>query len=140
MEQGIFVVFLLEDSSQCSENNFLANTFCEVCEEMARTREEWEEILPLSESELIALNTRISRSVSVAINHATGILQTASPRLKVTKQYTVQVLLERGLESLFEDFERQDHTTCEDSEKIVSIARKPSGSFLVDAVIKGDFR
>lgn len=75
---------------------------------------DWEEVLPRGENELVSLNTMIPRKVNKALGQATGWLQLSSPNLRYTKQATVQVLLERGLKSLFEDIEKADQEEPEE--------------------------
>lgn len=91
---------------------------------MTKTLEEWEEILPLGDLDLVALNTRIPRKMSKDIKKATGILQTTNQDLTYTKQATVKILLERALRDFFEEWERIDQKPSEQSEKVASIARK----------------
>jgi hypothetical protein len=84
--------------------------------EVSEQKEEkdWEEVLPLGELELVSLNTMIPRKLSNALGQATGWLQLTSPNLRYTKQATVQILLERGLKSFFEDIEKADNEETEE--------------------------
>jgi hypothetical protein len=85
---------------------------------------DWEEIIPKGELELVSLNTMIPRKLSGQLSEATGWLQLASPRLRYTKQATVQYLLERGLQSLYEDIEKEnkkDNSESEDRANIVIV-------------------
>jgi hypothetical protein len=97
---------------------------------------DWSEILPLSSTELVSLNTKIPRELSEKLYQAKGMLQTTNRLLDYTKQVTVQVLLERGYASLLEDWERQDREASEESEKVVSLPRKRET--LADRVARGE--
>lgn len=105
----------------------------------ARFREDWEEILPPGEMDLVALNTRIKRNVSNAINHARGLLQTTDTRLTYTKQVTVEILIERGFQSLCEEFERQDQEFLGEKKKNEKVASMERVSHrLADKVKRGE--
>jgi hypothetical protein len=69
-------------------------------------KEGLEEVVPRGELELVSLNTLIPWKLSKALTEATGWLQLDNTRLRYTKQATVQYLLERGLQSLYEDIDR----------------------------------
>jgi hypothetical protein len=86
-----------------------------------KEKKKWDEVLPLGELELVSLNTMIPRKVSKSLREATGWLQLSSPNLRYTKQATVQYLLERGLQALYEDIEKADQTQHEDSSESASI-------------------
>jgi hypothetical protein len=81
----------------------------------------WEEIIPKGDLELVSLNTLIPRKTSKALTEATGWLQLTTTNLRYTKQATVQYLLERGLQSLYEDIERQDKENQREPEEPQSI-------------------
>lgn len=97
---------------------------------------DWSEIVPPSSTELISLNTKIPRNISERINVATGMLQTTNRLLVYTKQVTVQVLLERGLEVLEKEWRRQDQPDAEENENVVSMPRKKNT--LADKVARGE--
>lgn len=81
----------------------------------------WEEIIPKGDLELVSLNTLIPRKTSKALTEATGWLQLTTTNLRYTKQATVQYLLERGLQALYEDIERQDKENQREPEEPQSI-------------------
>ena len=89
---------------------------------MEREREELEELLPESSTQLVSLNTRVPRNVSRMIDESVGMLQTESPYLKISKQVAVQLLLERGFQAIKADFEREDPKPAEN---VVSIDQTP---------------
>ncbi|HSX39119.1 MAG TPA: hypothetical protein VLI92_00825 [Candidatus Saccharimonadales bacterium] len=89
--------------------------------DMTKSREELEDILPESSTQLVSLNTRVPQFVDKLINECVGILQTTSPYLKFTKQSAVQVLIERGYLAIREEFERQDLIEESSGENIASI-------------------
>jgi hypothetical protein len=84
---------------------------------------DWEEVLPRGDHELVALNTLIPRKMSERLGQAVGLLQTQSPRLRQTKQATVQHLLDNALNMLFEDWERQDRVPSVKAEETPSIEK-----------------
>jgi hypothetical protein len=82
---------------------------------------DWDEVLPLGEKSLVSLNTMIPRELSKRLGEATGWLQIESPRLRYTKQATIQYLLERGLESFYEDIKKQyDEDTSETPSEVLA--------------------
>lgn len=89
---------------------------------MVNSREELEEILPESSTELVSLNTRVPRYMDKLINHSVGIIQTSSRYQKISKQTAVQILIERGYQSICEDFRRMDSEIDETSEETVNIS------------------
>lgn len=78
-----------------------------------KDEQNWDEVLPKGDLEMIALNTMIPRKLSNAVSECTGWLQLASPRLRYTKQATVQYLLERGIQALHEDIENENNHASE---------------------------
>jgi hypothetical protein len=95
------------------------------------TKEEWEEIIPKGELGTIALNTEIPRKLNDKILRAKVLLQTTSSHLVFTKKATVQILLERGLQSLYEDWQRAD---LSQSENVILMNGRET---LADRVAKG---
>jgi hypothetical protein len=75
---------------------------------MYRDTDELEDILPESSTQLVSLNTRIPRYISDRIDMSVGILQLSSKYHKVSKQTTVQILLEKGYEAILAEFESMD--------------------------------
>jgi hypothetical protein len=81
---------------------------------------DWDEILPRGDHELVALNVLIPRKMSENIGQITGMLQTKSPRLRQTKQATVQQLLEQAIIEFFEEMKRQDREPIVEAEESAS--------------------
>jgi hypothetical protein len=84
-----------------------------------------DEVIPLSSTELVSLNTRVPRFVDYFINESVGMVQTASRYQKVSKQMAIQILLEKGYQQLKYEFESMDSPTNEADEKVVSISPVP---------------
>lgn len=97
-------------------NTFREKIRCEGVASMDRDRDLLEDILPESSTQLVSLNTRIPRNVSRMIDECVGILQTKSNYHKVSKQEAVQVILEKGIQAIREDFLREDLFDLEEVE------------------------
>ena len=102
---------------------------------MERDREELEELLPESSTQLVSLNTRIPKNVSRMIDESVGMLQTESPYLKISKQVAVQILIERGFQAIKGDFEREDNKPVEN---VVSIDQTPKPQRTFDVKTYGE--
>lgn len=102
-----------------------------MTEDKPRTLEDWEEVLPRGEHELVPLSTMIPRKISNDILKAKGILQTTSSKLVYTKKITVEILLEKGLEAVFSEYASQDH----DTDKVIKMSARNS---LADRVARGE--
>lgn len=83
-----------------------------------KSREDYEDILPESSTQLVSLNTRIPRSVSHLIDECVGILQIESKYHKVTKQEAVIILLETGIHTIRSKFMGFDELPLEEFESI----------------------
>jgi hypothetical protein len=90
---------------------------------MYRDTDELEDILPESSTQLVSLNTRIPRYISDRIDMSVGILQLSSKYHKVSKQTTVQILLEKGYEAILAEFESMDRE--EDTPEIIPTQVEP---------------
>lgn len=102
-----------------------------MSEDKPRTLEEWNEVLPRGDQELVALSTLIPRKISNDLLKAKGILQTQTDKLVMTKRVTVEIVLERGLQSIFEDYASQD----QDQTKVVKMTARNT---LADRVARGE--
>lgn len=87
-----------------------------------------EEILSQGELTLVALNTRVPRYVSKAINQATGFMQSEHTNLTYTKQATVIEILKRGLRDYFEELDRLDQEHLAQSEKVIPMPTQSTQS------------
>lgn len=103
-------------------------------------KKDWEEIIPKGELDLVSLNTLIPRKLSNNLAEATGWLQLASPRLRYTKQATVQYLLERGLQSLAEDIEKENEKHSEENPSIIIVGDKQTLNIIKKGKKEIDFK